>query len=103
MRNSRDYSVFKSFSATYLGLLGALALFIILMGVIFILLAQHSAQTEAQFNLVSEQRVLSRAAVAEALEAGRGKESAFARLGQTRDRFEQILRNQRSGGGGLAR
>jgi twitching motility protein PilJ len=67
------------------------------MGVIFILLAQQNERSEVQFNLTSEQRLLSRAAVTEALEAARGKESAFARLKNTRDRFEQILKDQRNG------
>ena len=97
MRNSRSHSVLKSFSVTYLGLLSALVLFIVLMGVIFILLAQQNERSEVQFNLTSEQRLLSRAAVTEALEAARGKESAFARLKNTRDRFEQILKDQRNG------
>jgi twitching motility protein PilJ len=81
----------------YLGLLSALVLFIVLMGVIFILLAQQNERSEVQFNLTSEQRLLSRAAVTEALEAARGKESAFVRLKNTRDRFEQILKDQRNG------
>jgi twitching motility protein PilJ len=89
--------VLKSFSVTYLGLLSALVLFIVLIGVIFILLAQQNERSEVQFNLTSEQRLLSRAAVTEALEAARGKESAFARLKNTRDRFEQILKDQRNG------
>ena len=97
MRNSRTHSVLKSFSVKYLGLLSALVLFIVLMGVIFILLAQQNERSEVQFNLTSEQRLLSRAAVTEALEAARGKESAFVRLKNTRDRFEQILKDQRNG------
>jgi len=97
MRNSRNHSVLKSFSVKYLGLLSALVLFIVLMGVIFILLAQQNERSEVQFNLTSEQRLLSRAAVTEALEAARGKESAFVRLKNTRDRFEQILKDQRNG------
>lgn len=98
MRNSQDTSTLKNFSGAYLGLLIALVLSVVLMGAIFILLAQQSAQNEIQFNLASEQRLLSRAAVTEALEAARGKESAFARLKNTRDRFEQILQQQRSNG-----
>ena len=98
MRNSQDTSTLKNFSGAYLGLLIALVLSVVLMGAIFMLLAQQSAQNEIQFNLTSEQRLLSRAAVTEALEAARGKESAFARLKNTRDRFEQILQQQRSNG-----
>ena len=96
MRNSRNHSASKSFSVTYLSLLSALVLFVVLMGVILILLTQQSERSEVQLSLASEQRLLSRAAVAEALEAARGKESAFTRLKNTRDRFEQILKDQRS-------
>ena len=96
MRNSRNHSASKSFSVTYLSLLSALVLFVVLMGVILILLTQQGERSEVQLSLASEQRLLSRAAVAEALEAARGKESAFTRLKNTRDRFEQILKDQRS-------
>ncbi len=94
MRNSRNHSASKSFSVTYLSLLSALVLFVVLMGVILILLTQQSERSEVQLSLASEQRLLSRAAVTEALEAARGKESAFTRLKNTRDRFEQILKDQ---------
>ncbi len=102
MRDSRDNSVLKSFSGTYLGLLGTLMLFIVLMGIIFSLLAQQSEEEEAQFTLTSEQRMLSRAVVSDVLEAARGKESAFGRLKNTRDRFEQILKDQRNGSAALS-
>ncbi|MDQ5911704.1 MAG: twitching motility protein PilJ [Pseudomonadota bacterium] len=102
MRDSRDYSVLKSFSATYLGLLGTLMLFIVLMGIIFSLLAQQNEEEETQFILTSEQRMLTRAVVSDALEAARGKESAFTRLKTTRDRFEQILKDQRNGSAALS-
>lgn len=95
MRNSRSHSALNRFSVTYLSLLGALVLCIVLMGVILILLAQQSEQSEAQLSLASEQRLLSVAAVTEALGAARGKEEAFARLKSIRDRFEQILQEQR--------
>jgi len=97
MRDSRDHSVLKGFSVTYLAVLGALVLFIVLMGVIFIMLARQNEQNEIYFNLTSEQRLLSRAIVTEALEAARGKEAAFARLKNSRDRFEQILGDQKNG------
>ena len=102
MRNSQDTSTLKNFSAAYLGLLIALVLSAVLTGVIFILLAQQSEQNEIQFNLTGEQRLLSRAAVTEALEAARGKEGAFERLKNTRDRFEQILKDQRSSSSALS-
>ncbi|MCP5159070.1 MAG: type IV pili methyl-accepting chemotaxis transducer N-terminal domain-containing protein [Gammaproteobacteria bacterium] len=97
MHDSRDHSALKGFSVTYLSLLGALVLSIMLMGVIFILLAGQSEQHETQFNLASEQRLLSRAIVTEALEAARGKESAFTRLKDSRDRFDLILNGQQNG------
>ena len=97
MRDSRDHSVLKGFSVTYLAVLGALVLFIVLMGVIFIMLARQNEQNEIYFNLTSEQRLLSRAIVTESLEAARGKEAAFARLKNSRDRFEQILGDQKNG------
>ncbi len=98
MGNSQDTSTLKNFSGAYLGLLGALVLSVVLTGIIFILLAQQSQQNENRFNLTSEQRLLSRAAVTEALEAARGKANVFTRLKSTRDRFEQILKDQRSSG-----
>jgi twitching motility protein PilJ len=101
MRDSRDHSALKGFSMTYLSLLGALVLSIMLMGLIFILLAGQSEQNETQVNLASEQRLLSRAIVTEALEASRGKDSAFVRLKDSRDRFELILNGQQKGSGPL--
>ncbi len=97
MRDSRDDSVLKGFSATYLAVLGALVVFIVLMGIIFVTLGRQSAQNETYFKLASEQRLLSRAIVAEALEAARGKETAFAKLKDSRDRFEQDLNDQKNG------
>ena len=97
MRDSRDDSALKGFSATYLALLGTLVLFVVLMGVIFVVLARQNEQNEIYFKLASEQRLLSRAIVAEALEAARGRETAFARIQDSRDRFEQTLNDQKSG------
>ena len=97
MRDSRNDSALKGFSATYLALLGTLVLFIVLMGVIFVMLARQNEQNEIHFKLASEQRLLSRAIVAEALEAARGKETAFARIQDSRDRFEQTLNDQKNG------
>ncbi|MGB5062154.1 MAG: methyl-accepting chemotaxis protein [Candidatus Competibacter sp.] len=97
MRDSRDHSALKGFSVTYLALLGALVLSFVLMGVIFVLLEQQDKHNETQLKLVSEQRLLSRSIVTEALEAARGKEAAFTKLKQSRDRFDQILNAQKSG------
>jgi len=108
MRDSRDHSASKGFSVTYLALLGTLVLFIVLMGIIFTVLAWQDDQNEIRFKLVGEQRFLSRALVTEALEAARealeaarGKEAAFAKLKEDRDRFEQALNDQKSGNSAL--
>lgn len=96
MRDLQDRSALKGMSFTYLALLGALVLFIVLMGVIFTLLERQDRQNEIYFKLVGEQRFLSRSLVTEALEAARGKEAAFAKLKEGRDRFEQALNDQRA-------
>jgi twitching motility protein PilJ len=97
MPDSRDDSVLKGFSVTYLAMLGALVLFIVLMGVIFVTLGRQSTQNEIYFKLAGEQRLLSRALVTEALEAARGKEAAFAKLKDSLGRFEQDLNDQKNG------
>ncbi len=97
MRDSRDHSALKGFSVTYLALLGALVLFIVLMGIIFTVLDRQDEQNEIYFKLAGEQRFLSRSLVTEALEAARGKETAFARLKDGRDRFEQTVNDQKNG------
>ncbi len=101
MRDSRDYSALRGFSLTYMALLGALVLFIVLMGVIFVLLARQNQQSEAYFKYASEQRLLSRALVTEALESARGKATAFDKLKNSRDHFEQALIAQKSGNASL--
>ncbi|MDS4027660.1 MAG: methyl-accepting chemotaxis protein [Candidatus Contendobacter sp.] len=97
MRDANDSSILKGFSATYLAVLGALVLFILLMGVIFVTVGQQAAQSETYFKLASEQRLLSSAIVTEALEAARGKEPAFDKLKNSRNRFEQALNDQKNG------
>jgi len=91
----------KGYSATYLAVLGALVLFIVLMGIILVTLGRQNAQNEIYFKLAGEQRLLSRAIVTEALEAARGKETAFARLEDSRNRFEQALNDQKNGSAAL--
>ena len=102
MRDSRDHSALKGFSITYLALLGALVLSVVLMGVTFVLLERQDARNETQLKLAGEQRLLSRSIVTEALGAARGKEVAFTKLKQSRDRFEQILNDQKSGSEALS-
>ncbi len=101
MRDSRDHSTLKGFSVTYLALLGALVLFIALMGVLFTILERQNERNEIYFKFAGEQRFLSRSLVTEALEAARGKEAAFARLKEGRDRFEQALNDQKNGNAAL--
>lgn len=101
MRDSRDKSALKGYSVTYLALLGGLVLFIVLMGLIFVMLARHGEQNENYFKLASEQRVLARAVVVDVLEAARGKEVAFTRLKGNRDRFEQIISIEKNGDPGI--
>jgi twitching motility protein PilJ len=101
MRQSRDDSGLKGYSATYLAVLGTLVLFIVLMGIILVTLGRQNAQNEIYFKLAGEQRLLSRAIVTEALEAARGKETAFARLEDSRNRFEQALNDQKNGSAAL--
>ena len=101
MRQSRDDSGLKGYSATSLAVLGALVLFIVLMGIILVTLGRQNAQNEIYFKLAGEQRLLSRAIVTEALEAARGKETAFARLEDSRNRFEQALNDQKNGSAAL--
>ena len=97
MRDSRDRSALKEFPVTYLALLGALVLSVVLMGAVLVLLERQDESSEIQLKLAGEQRLLSRSIVTEALEAARGKEAAFAKLKQSRDRFDQILNDQKSG------
>lgn len=101
MRDSRDRLTLKGLSFTYWALLGALVLFIVLMGIIFTFLEQKDRQNEIFFRLVGEQRFLSRSLVTEAMEAARGKEAAFTRLKEGRDRFEQALNAQKNGDASL--
>ena len=97
MRDSRDHSGLKGLSATYLALLGALVLFISLMGIIFTLLERQDQQSRNYLKLVGEQRFLSRALVTESLDAARGKEAAFGKLKEGRDRFDQTLNDLKNG------
>ena len=101
MRDLRDYSARKGFSVTSLALLGALVLFVVLMGVVFFLLERQDMRNDTQLKLAGEQRLLSYSIVTDALEAGRGREVAFTRLKQSRDRFEEILKEQKGDGKGL--
>lgn len=101
MRELQDRSALKGLSFTYLALLGALVFFIVLMGVIFTLLERQDRQNEVYFRLVGEQRFLSRSLVTDSLESARGKEAAFARLKEGRDRFEQALNDQKNGNAAL--
>lgn len=87
----------KSFSSAALAVLVGVVLLIVLIGVILMVLGQQSGQLETYFKLAGEQRLLARAIVSEAQDAARGREAAFARLKESRDRFEQSLGDQKNG------
>ena len=80
MRESRNYSVLKGVSATYLMLLGALVVFVVLMGITFIAMEQQDERSKLYITRAGELRLLSHAIVTQALEAARGRETAFDRL-----------------------
>ncbi|MBK8182385.1 MAG: type IV pili methyl-accepting chemotaxis transducer N-terminal domain-containing protein [Candidatus Competibacteraceae bacterium] len=101
MRDSQDHSALKGLSATYWALLGALVFFIVLIGIIFTTLERQGGQNELNFKFVGEQRFLSRVLATHAFEAARGKEAAFVKLKEGRDRFEQVLNAQKNGDSAL--
>lgn len=101
MRESQNYSVLKGGSATYLMVLGALVVFIVLMGITFIALEQQDARSKLYATRAGELRLLSYAIVSQALEAARGKESAFDQLKGRRSQFEAAITDLRNGNLGL--
>ena len=97
MRDSRDHSALKGFSITYLALLGALVLSVVLMGVTF---CPAGAAGRAQRNSVEAGRRTAPAVTLDRNEAlgplaARRPRSPSSR--ESRDRFEQILNDQKSG------
>lgn len=101
MRESQNYSVLKGGSATYLMVLGALVVFVVLMGITFIALEQQDARSKLYATRAGELRLLSYAIVSQALEAARGKESAFDQLKSRRSQFEAAMTDLRNGNLGL--
>ena len=101
MRDSHDGSGLKKFSSAALAVLGVLVLLIGLIGAILMVLGRQSSQLETYFKLAGEQRLLARSLVNEAQDAARGREAAFAKLKESRDRFEQALNDQKSGNAAL--
>lgn len=75
----------------------ALVLFVLvaiaigLIGTVFMIQAQQSAHDKAFLGLVGELRQDSLSLVTDAIEAGRGKPDAFARLRATRERIENAV------------
>lgn len=84
-------------SPKYAILIVLLVISIILMGVVFVLLERHDRVNKAYTALTAEQRLLSRSMVTQAFEASLGREHAFDRLKETRQRFEEILVLQKNG------
>lgn len=97
MRDSRDHSVLKGVSATYLALLGALVVFIVLMGITFIAMERQDERSKGYMTRAGELRLLSQAMVTQTLEAARGREAAFARLKDSRDQFEGGVNDLKNG------
>ncbi|MFO1371254.1 MAG: methyl-accepting chemotaxis protein [Candidatus Competibacteraceae bacterium] len=97
MRNPQVHSALKSASTTARLLFGGLVLALLLMGVILILLGRHDEQSKHSITLAGEQRLLAGAIVTQALEAARGREAAFAKLKENRDRLDSILKEQKTG------
>ncbi|MFO1433221.1 MAG: methyl-accepting chemotaxis protein [Candidatus Competibacteraceae bacterium] len=84
-------------SPKYAILILLLVISIILMGVVFVLLERHDRFNKDYLALAAEQRLLSRSVVTQAFEAARGREQAFDRLKETKQRFEDILLIQKNG------
>ena len=101
MRESRNYSVLKGVSTTYLMLLGALVVFVVLMGITFIAMEQQDERSKLSITRAGELRLLSHSIVTQALEAARGKETAFDRLKDSRNQFDTAIGDLRNGNPGL--
>ena len=101
MRDSRNYSVLKGVSSTYLTLLGALVVFVVLMGMTFIALEQQDERSKIYITRAGGLQLLSHAVITQALEAARGKETAFDRLKDSRNQFEAAISDLRNGNPGL--
>ncbi|MBZ4193879.1 MAG: methyl-accepting chemotaxis protein [Candidatus Contendobacter sp.] len=97
MRDSRDYSTSKGVSVTYLGLLGALVLSVALMGIAFIALERQENYSKTYIARSGELRLLSYAMVAQTLEAARCRDTAFAQIKDSRDRFDAAQNDLKNG------
>ncbi|MCP5424970.1 MAG: methyl-accepting chemotaxis protein [Gammaproteobacteria bacterium] len=100
MRESPSESSTRGGSLKYALLIACLVLVIILMVVSMLVLGRQGQLGGAQGRLLIEQGLLSRAVVLQADEASRGNEQAFVELEKTRDRFDDLIKMQRAGGGG---
>ncbi len=99
MPQSNDNSLIQQHgSPKYAILILLLVISLVLMGVIVVLLERHDRVNKAYLALTAEQRLLSRSVVTQAFEASRGHEQAFDRLKETKQRFEEILLTQKTGG-----
>ncbi len=74
-----------------------LGLSILCMVLIFLGLERQDSQSREYLTLTNEQRLLSSVLVTQAYAASQGKEEAFLRLKEGRDRFDAILKAQKEG------
>ncbi len=99
MPRSNDNSLIQQHGfPKYAILILLLVISLVLMGVIVVLLERHDRVNKAYLALTAEQRLLSRSVVTQAFEASRGHEQAFDRLKEIKQRFEEILLIQKTGG-----
>ena len=89
------------FDRKYVAVLGALILSIIIMGVIFFLVGRQSNYDKEYIRLAGEQRVLSQRIAKYALEAAVGKQDAFNKLKEYRDKFQLTVNTLKNGNGSL--
>jgi len=89
------------FERKYVAVLGALILSIIIMGVIFFLVGRQTNFDKEYIRLSGEQRVLSQRIAKYALEAAVGKQEAFSKLKEYRDKFQVTVNTLKNGTQGL--
>jgi len=85
------------FERKYVAVLGALILSIIIMGVIFFLVGRQTNFDKEYIRLSGEQRVLSQRIAKYALEAAVGKQDAFVKLKEYRDKFQLTVNALKNG------
>jgi twitching motility protein PilJ len=81
----------------YTLILVPLVIMFVLMVVIFVLLERQDRINKTYLQRTTEQQLLSLSVVTQAFEASRGKETAFGKLKESRNRFAEILAIQKNG------